>query len=98
VDPDDVVTEAGALLSEPRVAIALELRGNLLTDATQHMDQMLQQVPQGEPMTIQCARLVRVDFAAAGTLLNWLAANHSDGVQVQLMGVTEYASVTLSKK
>lgn len=111
VDPDDVVTEAGALLSEPRVAIALELRGNLLTDATQHMDQMLQQVPQGEPMTIQCARLVRVDFAAAGTLLNWLAANHSDGVQVQfvgvprlvgalfhVMGVTEYASVTLSKK
>ena len=108
---DQPDTEAAALFSEPRIATALELKGKLLTDATPLMNQMLLQVPRGEPMTIQCGRLVRVDFAAAGTLLNWLATHHATGMQVQfvgvprlvgalfhVMGVTEYASVTLSKK
>jgi ABC-type transporter Mla MlaB component len=107
-EPD---TEAAALVSEPRAVTALELKGNLLTDVAPLMDQMLQQLPAGEPMTIQCGRLVRVDFAAAGTLLNWLAALPSTSPQIQfvgmprlvgalfhVMGVTEYASVTLSKK
>lgn len=111
VDADDAVTEPGALVSEPRAATALELRGNVLTDAAQHMTQMLQLVPLGEVMTIHCARLVRVDFAAAGTLLNWLATHQENGMQVQfvgvprlvgalfhVMGITEYAGVTLSKK
>lgn len=111
VDADDIVTEPGTLISEPRAATALELRGNLLTDVTQRMTQMLQLVPPGEAMTIHCGRLVRVDFAAAGTLLNWLAAHQATGMQVQfvgvprlvgalfhVMGITEYASVSLSKK
>jgi ABC-type transporter Mla MlaB component len=38
-------------------------------------------------LSISCAKLVRVDFAAAGTLLNWVSSHHSQGRQVQFGAV-----------
>jgi ABC-type transporter Mla MlaB component len=35
--------------------------------------------------TISCAALVRIDFAAAGTLLNWVTARDERGQRVQFV-------------
>lgn len=35
--------------------------------------------------TISCAALVRIDFAAAGTLLNWVTARDERGERVQFV-------------
>jgi len=114
--PSFVQTEAGPIteasaLGEARQSQTLELTGYLLQDATQVLDRMLDQLPPGEPMTIHCGRLVRVDFAAAGSVLNWLAAHQSDGLQIHFvhvprlvaalfhsMGITEHADVSVLKK
>jgi anti-anti-sigma regulatory factor len=55
---------------------------------------------------VGCHDLVRVDFAAAGSLLNWAATRHAEGCQVQfrdvhrlvaafftVIGINEYAQV-----
>lgn len=98
-------------VAEPRPPQALELTGYLLTDATAVLDRMLEQLPAGEPMTIHCGRLVRVDFSAAGSVLNWLTAHQRDGLQMHFvhvprlvaalfhsMGITEHADVSVLKK
>ena len=36
---------------------------------------------------IDCARLVRIDFGASGSLLNWVAARASEGRQLHFTGV-----------
>jgi ABC-type transporter Mla MlaB component len=36
---------------------------------------------------ISCARLIRVDFSAAGSILNWVAAQEMQGRQVQFHDV-----------
>jgi ABC-type transporter Mla MlaB component len=41
----------------------------------------------GTPLVIDCAGLVRVDFPAAGTLLQWLLGAIAQGVQPELHGV-----------
>ena len=38
-------------------------------------------------MVISCARLIRIDFSAAGTLLNWVTARQAEGRQVQFVDV-----------
>ena len=58
------------------------------------------------PLRIDCARLVRVDFAAAGSVLNWAARQQSLGralsfermhrlaaVFFNVIGINEYAQV-----
>lgn len=57
--------------------------------------------------TISCAALVRIDFAAAGTLLNWVTARDERGERVQfveaqrlvvaffgVIGIADYAAVS----
>jgi ABC-type transporter Mla MlaB component len=38
-------------------------------------------------MMISCARLIRIDFTAAGSLLNWVSARQAEGRQVQFVEV-----------
>ena len=38
-------------------------------------------------MIISCARLIRIDFSAAGTLLNWVSSRQAEGRQVQFIHV-----------
>ncbi|MDM0011178.1 STAS domain-containing protein [Variovorax sp. J22P168] len=60
--------------------------------------------------TVSCAALVRIDFAAAGTLLNWVTDYHGRGLKVQftdahrlvaaffeVIGIADHASVSLRK-
>ncbi len=60
----------------------------------------------GAHLVVSCKGLVRVDFSAAGSILNWVATCHSQGCKVQfrdvhrlvaaffnVIGITEYARV-----
>jgi ABC-type transporter Mla MlaB component len=60
-----------------------------------------------DSMVISCAKLIRVDFSAAGTLLNWVSARQDEGRSVHfydvnrlvaaffnVIGITEHAKVT----
>lgn len=102
-------TEAQGLADAP-VPEVLELRGFLLRDATDAMAHLRSQLPEGQPLVIQCARLVRVDFAAGGSILNWLGAVQDNGLQVRfvhvprlvaalfhVMGITEHADLSVLK-
>lgn len=46
-------------------------------------------VPQqaGAPVVVDCTELVRIDFAAAGSVLNWAAAQQAAGRQVEFHGL-----------
>lgn len=97
---------------DTRAPEGAELKGDLLGDAVPVMDKLLAgDHIVGEPLVIHCQRLLRVDFSAAGSMLNWLAQRRAEGVEVQfiqvprlvgvffqLMGVTEHASVVIQTK
>ena len=38
-------------------------------------------------MVVSCARLVRIDFTAAGNLLNWVTAREGEAHQVNFVDV-----------
>ena len=59
-------------------------------------------------LIISCRNLIRGDFSAAGTLLNWVSRHHAEGRIVQfvdvhrlvsaffhVIGITEYSKVVL---
>jgi hypothetical protein len=61
-------------------------------------------------VNVSCAKLIRVDFIAAGDLLNWVLAKHGEKRQVQFvdahrlvalffgaMGINEHAKVQVRK-
>lgn len=87
-------------------ARALVLQGQILGDAS-HALAVLDAVPvNGKRMVITCGSLIRVDFAAAGSILNWAATRQAEGIQVQfqnvhrlvaaffnVIGINEYAKV-----
>lgn len=62
----------------------VELSGSILGDATGWVDQLNSRLGSADLIQVSCARLIRVDFSAAGTLLNWVTARQAEGRQVQL--------------
>ena len=59
------------------------LSGHIEGDATAALESMGSQVPLGEPLIIPCDRLIRIDFTAAGSVLNWAAQQQANGRKVQ---------------
>ena len=47
----------------------------------------------GEPLTIACDRLIRIDFGAAGSVLNWAAEQQSHGHVVQFHNLHRLVAV-----
>jgi ABC-type transporter Mla MlaB component len=89
----------------------LVLQGELLGDAALAIEQIMAKVHPGDPIVIDCHNLIRVDFAAAGRLLNWLAQNEGAHLLVEFvnmprlvnvffqdMGISEFAEVSVSLK
>lgn len=87
-------------------AVTLELRGNVLGDATQALANFNRSNQGGEGIIISCSGLVRVDFLAAGSILNWVTSRQTEGCRVQfrnvhrlvaaffnVIGISEYARV-----
>jgi ABC-type transporter Mla MlaB component len=65
----------------------VELAGVILGDATEAIALLNERLMGADVMVISCARLIRIDFTAAGSLLNWVSARQGEGRQVQFVEV-----------
>lgn len=86
----------------------VELSGEIRGDPQDILEALEQRLMGADVMIISCRNLIRVDFSAAGTLLNWASGHHAKGRMVQfvdahrlisaffhVIGITEFARVVL---
>jgi hypothetical protein len=84
----------------------VELSGQLVGDIGMTMQKMDAELGDAAIVNVSCAKLIRVDFIAAGDLLNWVLARRSENRSVSFieahrlvalffgaMGITEHAKV-----
>ena len=87
-------------------AALMELSGQLSGDISETLALMTEQLGAASLVTIACPKLIRLDFMAAGDLLNWVLARRSENRAVQFsdahrlvalffgaMGINEHARV-----
>ena len=77
----------------PPVAGPSGLSGHIEGDAGTLLAGMEGQVPAGEPLIIPCDRLIRIDFSAAGSVLNWAAEQQAHGRVVQFQNLHRLVAV-----
>ena len=68
-------------------AVHLDLKGEVLGDATEALGAFDPSAHDGDTILVSCKALVRVDFSAAGSILNWVAMRQSEGCHVQFRDV-----------
>ena len=89
-------------------AAVVELTGEIVGDAADALQKLEAGLQGAGRLVISCARLIRVDFSAAGSILNWVASRESEGCHVQfrdvhrlvgaffnVIGINEHARVVL---
>jgi ABC-type transporter Mla MlaB component len=96
------------LIDEPGVVqvAGVELSGQLVGDISATLAKMHDDLGSATIVNVSCARLIRVDFIAAGDLLNWVLARRSENRSVSFsdahrlvalffgaMGINEHAKV-----
>ena len=92
----------------PGNVLAVELSGIIQGDAIAVLDKLGHKLQGADIMLISCTKLIRVDFSAAGTLLNWVSARQAENRTVQfsdvnrlvaaffnVIGITENATVVV---
>jgi ABC-type transporter Mla MlaB component len=102
----EMQTDAGSSLMTAQLA-SVELSGQIMGEPGPVLDKLEARLTGADVMIISCAKLVRVDFSAAGSLLNWVTARQSEGRIVQftdvhrlvaaffhVIGISEHAKVT----
>ena len=88
----------------------VELSGQLIGDISATLGKLQGEVGLSPVVSVSCARLIRVDFIAAGDLLNWVLARRGESRAVQFvdahrllalffgaMGINEHAKVQVRK-
>ena len=108
-----VMTYAGdsqlpAMSSQLSSVATVELSGQILGDGKEALELLDAKLGDADILIISCARLMRIDFTAAGTLLNWVTAREAEGRQVQfsdvhrlvaaffnVIGISEHARITI---
>ncbi len=96
-------------LSVTQVA-SIELSGQLVGDISATLERLNSQLGKSLVVNVSCAKLIRVDFIAAGDLLNWVLVKRSENRMVQFvdahrllalffgaMGINEHAKVQVRK-
>ncbi|MBX9835264.1 MAG: STAS domain-containing protein [Burkholderiaceae bacterium] len=86
------------------------LTGHIENDATALLDALASNARPGQPLVIPCDRLIRIDFSAAGSVLNWAADQQNKGRDVRfenlhrlvavffnVIGISEHARVVPRK-
>ena len=106
-DSDFLASDLGEL-SAPAEAAAptAQLSGHIDGDATPLLEPVQALLRPGVPFAIACDKLIRVDFAAAGSVLNWAAEQQAQGhvvlfqnlhrlvaVFFNVIGINEHARV-----
>ncbi|MDH4051253.1 MAG: STAS domain-containing protein, partial [Rubrivivax sp.] len=102
--------ESGLIDDLPVEVASVELSGQLLGDINETLNRLTAQLGQAPMVSVSCARLIRVDFLAAGDLLNWVLSRRSEQRTVQFvdahrlvtqffgaMGISEHAQVQVRK-
>ena len=100
--------ERGADSAQSRQVVSADLSGQIQGDAIAVLEQLEAKLAGATVMYVGCAKLIRVDFSAAGTLLNWVTAREAEGRSVKFLnvnrlvasffsviGITEHASVVI---
>lgn len=99
------------LAEEPMIEqVAVELSGQLVGDIHPTLHRLTEQIRRAPMVSVSCARLIRVDFLAAGDLLNWVLARRGESRTLQFteahrlvalfftaMGISEHASIHVRK-
>ncbi len=88
----------------------VELSGQLIGDISATLAKLQSESNHAPLINVSCTRLIRVDFIAAGDLLNWVLAKRNEGRTVQFvdthrlvalffgaMGINEHAKVQVRK-
>jgi ABC-type transporter Mla MlaB component len=65
----------------------VELSGHLQGDPQEALQLLDEALEGADRMVISCGKLIRIDFLAAGSLLNWVNARHQEGRQVHFVEV-----------
>ncbi len=104
-----LLDEGGGLAGQVEVA-HVELSGQLIGDIGATLSKLQGELTNAPVISVSCARLIRVDFIAAGDLLNWVLAKRAEGRGVQFvdthrlvalffgaMGINEHAKVQVRK-
>jgi hypothetical protein len=113
--PLSVVSEVSTSFVESRLnedalgqvqVATVELSGQLVGDIGQTLKKLQTELGAAAMVNVNCARLIRVDFIAAGDLLNWVLARRSENRSVTFvdshrlvalffgaMGINEHARV-----
>lgn len=84
-----VAAVAQPVPERPELASPLVLAGELLGDIAASLPALPASAQAPRVIDIGCASLVRVDFSAAGSLLNWLANAQARGDTIRLHGVPQ---------
>ena len=100
-------TQMDAVSSQMSSLLSVELSGQIEGDAIAMLEKLDSRLKGADIMVISCAKLIRVDFSAAGTLLNWVSARQAENREVlftdvnrlvaaffNVIGITEHAKVT----
>ncbi len=66
-------------------AAVSELSGEVLGDASEALKRLESDRNGASSLVVSCSNLVRVDFSAAGSILNWAANLQNDGCRVQFL-------------
>ena len=106
LSPHDGDTQMDAVSSQTAKLMSIDLSGQIKGDAVTTLEKLETKLMGADIMMISCAKLIRVDFSAAGALLNWVSARQSEGRAVQfsdvnrlvaaffnVIGITEHAKV-----
>ncbi|MFT4243608.1 MAG: STAS domain-containing protein [Acidovorax sp.] len=96
VDSDFLATDLGDNLSAPGLPDAepaAQLSGHIEGDAVPLLQPFEALCKPGVPLTIACDRLIRVDFAAAGAVLNWAAEQQGRGYEVRFQNLHRLVAI-----
>jgi hypothetical protein len=112
--PPTIVTEASTSFLESQIldqagivqVAQFELSGQLVGDISDTLKRMNGELGTSSQISVSCTRLIRVDFIAAGDLLNWVLSRRSENRSVTFteahrlvalffgaMGINEHAKV-----
>jgi len=104
----DQINTFAATLLDTLEGIGVALDGELKGDVTERLKGLQQQSTAADALQINCEHLIRVDFAAAGSILNWVTTCHQRGRQIEffqaprlvaaffsLVGIHEHARITV---
>ena len=93
---DSALYASGFALSQPGgvdEGPAATLEGHIEGDAASVLEPLEPLVRPGVPLNVACDRLIRIDFAAVGSVLNWAATQQAQGHVVQFTNLHRLVAV-----